>query len=183
VSVGEPTEEMYAVVRHTTPLLPEGKPRYLMGVGTPEDILEAVACGVDMFDCVLPTRLGRTGSAYTSCGRINIKGSRFAEDFGPVDPGCECWCCRNYSAAYVRHLYRSNEILAARLLTYHNLVFYARLMEGARDAVTQDCFSEYRRDFLARYRSGVRDAADAGRALDPAEGEGGRCARAEQSAG
>jgi len=152
VSVGEPNAAMREVVEFTTPLLPEEKPRYLMGVGTPEDLLESVACGVDMFDCVLPSRLGRNGSAYTSHGRINIKGSRYTEDFGPVDPDCDCLACRHYSAAYIRHLYKSDEILAARLLTTHNLHFYHALMAGIRGALSEDQFPEYRRSFLARYR-------------------------------
>jgi queuine tRNA-ribosyltransferase len=152
VSVGEPIPAMREVVEFTTPLLPAGKPRYLMGVGTPEDLLESVACGIDMFDCVLPSRLGRNGSAYTSRGRINIKGSRYTEDFGPVDPDCDCLACRHYSAAYIRHLYKSDEILAARLLTTHNLHFYHTLMAGMRAALAEDRFPEYRRAFLGRYR-------------------------------
>jgi queuine tRNA-ribosyltransferase len=152
VSVGEPIPAMREVVALTTPLLPAEKPRYLMGVGTPEDILESVACGIDMFDCVLPSRLGRNGSAYTSRGRINIKGSRYTEDFGPVDPDCDCLACRHYSAAYIRHLYKSDEILAARLLTTHNLHFYHALMAGTRAALAEDRFPEYRQGFLARYR-------------------------------
>ena len=100
-----------------------------MGVGTPEDLLDAVMRGIDMFDCVLPTRLGRNGSLYTTYGRINIKNNRFIDDFSPVDPECDCWCCRNYSAAYLRHLYKCDEILASRLATFHNLHFYGMLMQ------------------------------------------------------
>ena len=143
------------VVAHTAPLLPPEKPRYLMGVGTPEDLLDCVRLGIDMFDCVLPSRLGRNGSAYTSIGRVNIKNSRYIDDLGPVDPNCEEWCCRNYSAAYVRHLYKSDEILAARILSYHNMAFYAKLMQGMRDALDQDRFLEFRREFVARYRGGA----------------------------
>jgi queuine tRNA-ribosyltransferase len=153
VSVGEPKESMFEVVNHTAPLLPEEKPRYLMGVGTPVDILDAVDAGIDMFDCVLPTRLGRNGSAYTSLGRINIKHSRYTEDLGPVDPNCPEWCCRSYSAAYVRHLYKCDEILAARILSYHNTALYARLMQGIRDSIEQDRFREFRREFLAGYNN------------------------------
>jgi queuine tRNA-ribosyltransferase len=153
VSVGEPKETMFEVVRHTAPLLPEDRPRYLMGVGTPEDILDAVAAGIDMFDCVLPSRLGRNGSAYTSLGRANIKNSKYIDDFGPVDPNCPAWCCRSYSAAYVRHLYKSDEILAARILSYHNLSFYARLTAGIRRSIEEDRFLGFRREFLALYRS------------------------------
>jgi queuine tRNA-ribosyltransferase len=151
VSVGEPKETMFEVIEHTTPLLPTDKPRYLMGVGTPVDLLDAVRAGIDMFDCVIPSRLGRNGSAYTSVGRINIKNAKYTDDFGPVDPNCEEWCCRNYSAAYVRHLYKCDEIMAARILSYHNISFYGRLMEGIRKAIDEDRFLQFRREFLARY--------------------------------
>jgi queuine tRNA-ribosyltransferase len=153
VSVGEPKEKMFAVVAHTTPLLPQQKPRYLMGVGTPEDLLDGMRAGIDMFDCVLPSRLGRNGSAYTSRGRINLKNAKFIDDFRPIDPDCPGWCCREHSAAYIRHLYKSDEILAARVLSYHNLSFYARVMEGARTAIEQDRFLAYRREVLALYHS------------------------------
>jgi queuine tRNA-ribosyltransferase len=155
VSVGEPKEAMFEMVRHTAPLLPQEKPRYLMGVGTPEDLLDGVRAGIDMFDCVLPSRLGRNGSAYTSRGRVNIKNAKYVDDFNPVDPNCPEWCCRNHSAAYVRHLYKCDEILAARVLSYHNLAFYARLMAGIRAALEADRFLAFRRDFLARYHSGL----------------------------
>lgn len=147
VSVGEPTELMRQAVAWSTPNLPEQKPRYLMGVGTPEDIVESVAMGIDLFDCVLPTRLGRTGTLFTSQGRINIKGARFAEGFGPVDPACGCAVCRRYSAAYLRHLYKANEILGSRLATYHNLAFYANLMSAIRDHIEQGTFSTFLRSF------------------------------------
>jgi queuine tRNA-ribosyltransferase len=152
VSVGEPKHAMLDVLEWTVPELPREKPRYLMGVGTPEDLLDAVMRGIDMFDCVLPTRLGRNGSLYTTYGRINIKNARFIEDFGPVDPECGCSTCQNYSAAYLRHIYKSEEILAARLATYHNLYFYHKLMAGIRAALEQDRFKEFRREFLAKYR-------------------------------
>jgi len=152
VSVGEGKELMMNAVDWSVPHLPEHKARYLMGVGTPEDIIDAVARGIDMFDCVLPTRLGRNGSLYTSQGRINIKNNRFIEDLGPVDPDCDCWCCRNYSAAYLRHLYRCDEIMASRLATYHNLHFYAHLMEQIREAIQLDRLPDFRREFLANYR-------------------------------
>lgn len=151
VSVGEPKESMFEIVEHTTPLLPKKKPRYLMGVGTPIDLLDGVRAGIDMFDCVLPSRLGRNGSAYTSLGRINVKNARYIDDFNPVDPNCREWCCRNYSAAYIRHLYKADEILAARILSYHNVSFYGRLMEGIRAALDADRFLEFRRDFISRY--------------------------------
>ena len=150
VSVGEPPEAVREIVAGTTPLLPADRPRYLMGVGMPEDILAAVGEGVDMFDCVLPTRLGRNGAAFTSRGRLNLKNARHRQDSAPLDPECDEWCCRNYSAAYVHHLYRANEILASRILTYHNLAFYARLMSEIRQAIEQDRFAAYRRQFLAK---------------------------------
>ena len=153
VSVGEGKKLMMNAVDWTVPHLPENKARYLMGVGTPEDILDAVVRGIDMFDCVLPTRLGRNGSLYTSRGRINIKNNRFIDDFSPVDPECDCWCCRNYSAAYLRHLYMCGEILASRLATYHNLYFYASLMEGIRQAIREGRLTEFRKQFLAKYRT------------------------------
>jgi queuine tRNA-ribosyltransferase len=160
VSVGEPKELMFEVVHHTTPLLPLNRPRYLMGVGTPEDLLDGVRAGIDMFDCVLPSRLGRNGSAYTSLGRINIKNSKYIDDFGPVDPNCPGWCCRNYSAAYIRHLYKSDEILAARILSYHNVSLYGRLMAGVRDAIREDRFLQFHREFLGLYRSRTEEGTD-----------------------
>ncbi len=160
VSVGEPKQAMLDVLDWTVPELPREKPRYLMGVGTPEDLLDAVWRGVDMFDCVLPTRLGRNGSLYTTYGRINIKNARFTEDFSPVDPECECKVCQNYSAAYLRHLYMSGEILAARLATYHNLYFYYKLMAGIRQAIEEDRLKEYRREFLAKYRKHRAEVGD-----------------------
>ena len=115
------------------------------------DILDAVAQGIDMFDCVLPTRLGRNGTLYTTRGRINIKGSRYTDDFGPVDPNCNCRVCQRYSAAYIRHLYKCDEILASRLATYHNLAHYALLMQGIREAIAADRYEDFRRDRLAGY--------------------------------
>ncbi|MBI2842728.1 MAG: tRNA guanosine(34) transglycosylase Tgt [Armatimonadetes bacterium] len=152
VSVGEPKQAMLDVLEWTVPELPRDKPRYLMGVGTPEDLLDAVWRGIDMFDCVLPTRLGRNGSLYTTYGRINIKNARFAEDFGPVDPECGCKTCQNYTAAYLRHLHMAGEMLAARLATYHNLYFYHKLMDGIRLAIEQDRLKLFRREFLNKYR-------------------------------
>lgn len=152
VSVGEPKSAMRDAVEWTVPLLPKDKPRYLMGVGTPLDLIDFVAAGMDMFDCVLPTRLGRNGSMYTTYGRINIKNARFAEDFTPLDSECDCRVCRNYTSAYIRHLYKSDEILAARLATYHNLYFYQRVIRGIREAIASDRLSAYRREFLAKYQ-------------------------------
>lgn len=151
VSVGEPKQSMLDVLDWVVPELPREKPRYLMGVGTPEDLLDAVWRGVDMFDCVLPTRLGRNGSLYTTYGRINIKNNKFKNDFTPVDPECDCKMCQNYTAAYLRHIYMSGEILAARIATYHNLYFYHKLMAGIRQAIEEDRLKEFRREFLAKY--------------------------------
>ncbi len=134
-SVGEPQDAMLALVEHVTARLPEGKVRYLMGVGTPHDIAENVARGVDLFDCVLPTRTGRFGTLYTSEGRLNIRHARFREDDRPVDPGCACYTCQSFGRAYLRHLFLSNEILAPRLLSLHNLAFYQSLMARLRAAV------------------------------------------------
>ena len=151
VSVGESKAEMRRVVEWTAPLLPEDKPRYLMGVGTPVDVIDFVMLGMDMFDCVLPTRLGRNGSLYTTYGRINIKNARFTRDFSPLDPECDCWACRNYTRAYLRHLHKSEEILAARLATYHNLHFYQRVIRGIREAIASDSLVQFRREFLSKY--------------------------------
>ncbi|MHB1000436.1 MAG: tRNA guanosine(34) transglycosylase Tgt [Armatimonadota bacterium] len=151
VSVGEPKEEMHNVVEWAVPALPEHKPRYLMGVGTPLDIIDFVMKGIDMFDCVLPTRLGRNGSMYTTYGRINIKNAKFADDFTPLDPECDCWACRNYTRAYIRHLHKSGEILAARLASYHNLYFYQRVIKGIRAAIASDSLVDYRKEFLSKY--------------------------------
>jgi queuine tRNA-ribosyltransferase len=137
LSVGEPTAQLLAMVGFTAPLLPAHKVRYLMGVGYPLDIVEAVSRGVDLFDCVLPTRSGRFGQVFTSQGRMNIKHNRLRDDRRPVDPACACYTCRSFSRAYLRHLFLSNEILAPRLLTLHNLTFYQSLMARLRAAIAQ----------------------------------------------
>ena len=147
VSVGEPTELMRLAVEWSIPHLPEDKPRYLMGVGTPEDLIESVAQGVDMFDCVLPTRSGRTGTLYTSQGKINIKGLRFSEEAGPVDPNCSCAVCKQYSAAYLRHLYRTKETLGGMLATYHNLAYYKNLMRQIRVSILDGTFLKLKQTF------------------------------------
>ena len=148
VSVGEPTDLMRLAVDWSVPYLPEDKPRYLMGVGTPEDLVESVAQGIDMFDCVLPTRSGRTGTLYTSLGKINIKGLKFAEEKGPVDPNCSCAVCRQYSAAYLRHLYRTKETLGGMLATYHNLAFYKNLMVAIRKSIINGTFLQQKSSFI-----------------------------------
>ncbi len=138
LSVGEPKEVMFELTALSTELLPTSKPRYLMGVGTPADIARAVELGVDMFDCVLPTRLGRTGTAFTSIGKINLRHARYADDSSPLDPNCDCLTCRRYSRAYLRHLFRAGEATGPRLVTWHNLHFYLRLMERLREAIVND---------------------------------------------
>ena len=150
LSVGEPTEVMYEMVGCTTRWLPDDRPRYLMGAGTPEDLVEAVARGVDMFDCVLPTRNGRNGQLFTSQGRINIKNARYAEDDGPVDPECGCYTCRTCSRAYLRHLYAVGEMTAATLNTLHNLYFYLDTLSRIRDAIAFGRFESFKLDFCQR---------------------------------
>ncbi len=147
LSVGEPKELMFAMMEATTPELPVDKPRYVMGVGTPEDLVEGVARGVDMFDCVLPTRNARNGMAFTSTGKVVIKNAVHGADPGPLDAGCGCYTCRHYSRAYLRHLYVAREILAYRLLTLHNLYYYLQLMDNLRQAIAQDRFAAFRLEF------------------------------------
>jgi queuine tRNA-ribosyltransferase len=147
LSVGEPNEVMYGVVEHTAPLLPADRPRYLMGVGTPIDILEAVARGIDMFDCVLPTRNARNGQLFTSEGPINIKNAAFAEDDNPVDPACGCYACKHFSRAYLRHLFMAGEMTSGTLNTLHNLAFYLDSMRRIRQAIAFGTFEEFRQDF------------------------------------
>ena len=151
VSVGETKEEMFRVVEWTAPRLPQDKPRYLMGVGPPEDMLEGIEHGVDMFDCVMPTRNARNGSLFTSQGRINIKNQRFTRDFGPPDPACACPVCQTHTRAYLSHLYRAGEILALRLNTLHNLFFMIELAIQARQAIQAGRFPEFKRTFLKSY--------------------------------
>jgi len=149
VSVGEPPESIARVARFTAALLPEDRPRYLMGVGRPEDLVEAVAAGVDLFDCVMPTRNARNGTLFTSEGKVNIKREEYRRDPRPLDPACGCETCVQYSRAYLRHLFVSNEILASRLNTIHNLAYYLGLMKSMRDAVVSGSFAAFRESFLA----------------------------------
>ena len=144
LSVGETPEEMYGTVEQTTPGLPAHQPRYLMGVGTPLDLVECVARGVDMFDCVMPTRNARNGQLFTSEGVLNIKNARFAEDDGPADPACGCYVCRHFSRAYLRHVFVAGEIVASTLNTLHNLYFYLDTMRGIRDAIAFGTFEKFR---------------------------------------
>lgn len=155
LSVGESHAEMYRCLDALMPRLPERKPRYLMGVGHPANLIEGIARGVDMFDCVLPTRNGRTGTAFTCEGKMNVKNRRYAEDFSPIDPECGCYACRNFTRAYVRHLYRAGEILAVRLLSWHNIHFLVQLAAGARQAIVEGRFGAYRREFMTRYEGGA----------------------------
>ncbi|HXZ49369.1 MAG TPA: tRNA guanosine(34) transglycosylase Tgt [Usitatibacter sp.] len=149
VSVGEPKEDMERIVAHAAPRLPPGAPRYLMGVGTPEDIVAAVAAGIDLFDCVLPTRNARNGWLYTRRGDVKIKNARHRDDPGPLDPECACYTCRRFSRAYLHHLHRAGEILGARLNTIHNLHYYLELMRGLREAIAARDLGEFRRRFAA----------------------------------
>jgi len=148
LSVGEPIPLMYEMVEASEQYLPVDRPRYLMGVGTPEDLVECIDRGVDMFDCVMPTRHGRNGGIFTSEGDLNIENARFAADPDPLDPNCGCYACRNYSRAYVNHLFRAKEILAARLATLHNLQFYLDLIDRASLALREDRYPEFKRNFL-----------------------------------
>ncbi len=157
LSVGEPADAMYAMTEVCTGILPPEKPRYLMGVGTPENILEAIARGVDMFDCVLPTRNGRNALFFTSRGKVNIRNAGFATDFSPVDGSCECYTCRNFTRAYLRHLFKAGEILGLQLATVHNLAFYLKLVREAREAILEDRFEAWKSE---RLQSLSADAAD-----------------------
>ena len=144
---------MCACLDYAPSQLPKETPRYLMGVGKPDDIVEAVRRGIDMFDCVLPTRSGRTGQAFTADGPLNMRNARFAEDRDPIEPGCPCPACTKFERAYVHHLVKSGEILGAMLMTQHNLWFYQRLLQGLREAIAEQRFDDFTSDFLARYRS------------------------------
>ena len=150
-SVGEDKPTMYKMIDYAIKYLPEDKPRYLMGVGEPTDILEGVERGVDMFDCVLPTRLARHGHAFTRTGKINIKNAKYKEDFTPVDPECDCECCKHYTKAYIRHLIVANETLGQRLLSIHNLRFLIKLTEEIRESIKNDNFDNYKKDFIDKY--------------------------------
>ena len=150
-SVGEPKEIMYEVMDDCVDYLPADKPRYLMGVGSPDCLFEGVERGIDMFDCVLPTRIARHGMAMTSQGRVNIKNAKYERDFTPLDPNCDCYTCRNYSKAYLRHLFKSDEILSSMLMTTHNLHFLVNTMAGIRKAIEEDRFLEYKKEFYDSY--------------------------------
>ncbi|MGB5872723.1 MAG: tRNA guanosine(34) transglycosylase Tgt [Bacteroidota bacterium] len=149
LSVGEPAADMYRMTEAVTAVLPRAKPRYLMGVGTPENILESIERGIDMFDCVMPTRNGRNAHFFTRKGRVNIRNAEFAADFSPIDGGCSCYTCRSFSRAYLRHLFKAREILALQLATIHNLSFYLWLCEEARTAIREKRFSSWKKQLLA----------------------------------
>jgi queuine tRNA-ribosyltransferase len=151
VSVGEPEEEMIKAVESGEPFLPKDKPRYVMGLGTPPQLLEMIARGMDMFDCVLPTRLARNGTAFTSAGTLNLKNAEFTKDKGPIEEGCGCPSCRDFTRGYIRHLIKAEEILGLRLITMHNLHFYLDLMRQVREKIDHGIFDEFRREFVANY--------------------------------
>jgi queuine tRNA-ribosyltransferase len=154
LAVGEGQARMFDVLDATSPLLPMDRPRYLMGVGKPDDLIGAVARGMDMFDCVLPTRSGRNGQAFTRRGPVNLRNARHTEDTRPLDEACRCPCCKTYSRAYLHHLVKAEEILASMLLTWHNLTYYQDLMQGMRDAIAAQRFADFVRDTLAIYNAG-----------------------------
>lgn len=158
LSVGEPKEVMNHMLEETTPLLPANKPRYLMGVGSPDAIIDGVIRGIDMFDCVLPTRIGRNGTTMTSQGRLVVRNAQFARDFSPLDPECDCYTCRHYTRAYIRHLLKCGETLGIRLTTYHNLYFLLRLMDQIREAIRQDALLDFREAFFEKYGFNRPDA-------------------------
>lgn len=153
LSVGEPPEQMYETVEALAPLMPKDKPRYLMGVGTPEDLIICAGLGIDMFDCVMPTRNARNGMLFTHLGNVKIKQSRYKEDFTPIEEGCACYTCQNHTRAYLRHLYISDEILASMLMTIHNLHFYLNLMAQIRKHLKAGTFSSYKKQFLNQRQS------------------------------
>lgn len=154
LSVGEPIEEMIRILKFTTPLLPEDKPRYNMGVGTPDYLFESVEAGIDMADCVLPTRIARNGTAITSRGNLVVRNAAYKEDFTALDHDCDCYTCKNYTRAYIRHLINVNEILGARLLTIHNLHFLIDMMQKIRQSIIEDRFLEYKEEFYKKFGYG-----------------------------
>ncbi len=152
ISVGEPQDLMYNMISFAVRELPLEAPRYVMGVGLPEDILEAVSLGADMFDCVVPTRYGRNGSAFTSLGKITVRNGAYSRDRTPLDPHCDCYCCRNFTRSYLRHLFNTGEILGLRLVSYHNVYFFLDLMQKVRASLRAGRFASFKKEFLSRYR-------------------------------
>ncbi len=153
VSVGEPEPEMFAAIENSIPFLPQDHPRYAMGLGTPPQMIEMIARGIDMFDCVLPTRLARNGTAFTAAGTLNLKNAPYAEDSAPIEEGCECYACKNFTRAYLRHLIKAEEILGLRLISIHNLHFYLGLARQAREHILAESFQDFRRRFVAGYKT------------------------------
>jgi queuine tRNA-ribosyltransferase len=171
ISVGEPEEEMMRAVESAEPLLPENKPRYAMGLGTPPQLLEMIARGMDMFDCVLPTRLARNGTAFTAAGTLNLKNAEFTMDKGAIEQGCACPACRDFTRGYIRHLIKAEEILGLRLITLHNLHFYFDLMRQAREQIENGSFQEFRKRFVANYKTRDVDLASSAGQADSFPGE------------
>ena len=151
ISVGEPKEEFLDILRYTTPLMPKDKPRYLMGVGTPDYLIEAAIAGIDMCDCVLPTRIARNGTAMTSNGKVVVRNATYERDWSPLDAECDCYTCKNYTRAYIRHLVKTNEILGVRLLSIHNLKFLTNLMERVRIEIEKDNLATFKDEFYKKY--------------------------------
>ena len=151
ISVGEPKDEFLDILYYTTPKMPKDKPRYLMGVGTPDYLIEAAIAGIDMCDCVLPTRIARNGTALTSHGKVVVRNATYERDWGPLDPECDCYTCKNYTRAYIRHLVKTNEILGVRLLSIHNLRFLTKLMERVRIEIENDNLLTFRDEFYKKY--------------------------------
>jgi len=157
LSVGEPYSLRFEVISYTTELLPQGKPRYLMGVGTPREILDGIEEGIDMFDCAMPTRIARTGTVFTWKGRLNIKNARYKKDERPLDPECACYTCKNYARAYIRHLIWAREILGMRLTTYHNLYFLSTLVKKAREAIEKDEFKSFKKSVISNFEENLKN--------------------------
>ena len=151
ISVGEPKDEFLEVLKYTTPLLPENKPRYLMGVGSPDYLIESALAGIDMCDCVLPTRIARNGTAMTSHGKVVVRNATYEHDFSPLDEECDCYTCKNYTRAYIRHLIKCKEILGARLLSIHNIKFLTNLMERVRIEIENDNLKSFSKEFYKKY--------------------------------
>jgi len=157
LSVGEPDDLMYNILLHTIGFLPKDKPRYLMGVGTPDQIVKAIAEGVDMFDCCIPTRYGRNGTAFTDNGRLVIRNAQYTHDFAPIDKNCRCFVCQNHTRAYIRHLFNTHEILGLNLVSLHNIHYYLDLIRRVRQAIKEDKFAQFSKDFLAKYNGSITD--------------------------
>ncbi|MCH7783422.1 tRNA-guanine transglycosylase, partial [candidate division KSB1 bacterium] len=153
LAVGEPKDLLFELTDFSTDFMPEDKPRYLMGIGKPEDIVESIGMGVDMFDCVLPTRVGRNGWIYTHAGRLVIKNAEFKDDLSAIDDSCNCYACKNFSRAYLRHLFNAGEMLGPRLASLHNITFYQKLIEEAKEAVRNNNYTHWKKKFLQNYNS------------------------------